>query len=124
MQSFEVTQSNISRLTSALAYPFHTLESRQFRLYHIFTLTARGNDAILVLADTLSKMARFFPTTKTVTAEATVQLLADRLSHYQGFPQVLISDRDPRFQSCLWRQLCHRFNIKHAMPSAHRPQSN
>ena len=37
MQSFEVTQSKIWRLTSALAYPFRTLDPRQFRLYHRFT---------------------------------------------------------------------------------------
>ena len=41
-------------------------------------LMACGNDAILVLVDTLSKMAHFLPTTKTVTAEATTELLADR----------------------------------------------
>ena len=88
------------------------------------TLTARGNDAILVLVDTLSKMAHFIPATKAVTEEATVELLAERLIRYHGFPQVLISDRDPRFQSALWRQLCHRFNIKRAMSSTHHPQSD
>ena len=88
-------------------------------------LTARDNDAILVLVDTLSKKAHFIPATKTVTAEATgTWNFSDRLTRYHGFPQVLISDRDPRFQSGLWRQLCHRFNIKRAMSSAHHPQSD
>lgn len=60
----------------------------------------------------------------TVSAGETVELLADRLIRYHGFPDVLISDRDPRFQSLVWEQLCHRFRIKRAMSSAYHPQSH
>ncbi|CDI78777.1 hypothetical protein EPH_0048820 [Eimeria praecox] len=60
----------------------------------------------------------------TVSAAETVELLADRLIRYHGFPDVLISDRDPRFQSLVWEQLCHRFRIKRAMSSAYHPQSH
>ena len=95
-------------------------------LYFITHLprTLGGHDSILVLLDSLSKMVHFIPTRKSVTALGTVELLADRLIRYHGFPDVLISDRDPRFQSEVWQQLCQRFNFKRALSSAYQPQSD
>ncbi|CDJ63804.1 hypothetical protein ENH_00052380 [Eimeria necatrix] len=87
-------------------------------------LTTTGHDSILVMVDSLSKMAHFVPAKKSFTAADTVELLADRLIRDHGFPEVLISDRDPRFQSDLWNQLCRRFNIKRCMPSSYHPQSD
>ncbi|CDJ67998.1 OSJNBa0087O24.13 protein, related [Eimeria necatrix] len=53
-----------------------------------------------------------------------MELLADRLIRYHGFPEVLISDRDSRFQSALLNQLCRRFNIKRCMSSPYHPHSD
>ncbi|CDJ69223.1 hypothetical protein ENH_00066250 [Eimeria necatrix] len=69
-------------------------------------------------------MVHFVPAKKSFTAAGSVELLADRLIRYHGFPEVLISDRHLRFQSDLWQQLCSRFNIKRRMPSSCHPQSN
>ena len=41
-----------------------------------------------------------------------------------GVPQVLISDRDPRFTSTFWRALCSRLGTRLAMSSAFHPQSD
>ncbi|CDJ46158.1 Polyprotein, related [Eimeria brunetti] len=68
-------------------------------------------------------MAHFTPAKKSLTAADTVELLADRLIRYHGFPDVLVSDRDPRFQSEVWTHLCSRFNITRAMPSSYHPQT-
>ncbi|CDJ62001.1 OSJNBa0074B10.8 protein, related [Eimeria necatrix] len=87
-------------------------------------LTTSGHDAILVVVDSLSKMAHFIPAKKSLSAADTVELLADRLIRYHGFPEVLISDRDPRFQSEVWSQLCSRFNITRAMSSSYHPQTD
>ncbi|CDJ62822.1 LOW QUALITY PROTEIN: Similar to Transposon MAGGYgagandpolgenehomologues, related [Eimeria necatrix] len=87
-------------------------------------LTTTGHDSILVMADSLSKMAHLIPAKKSFTAADTVELLADRLIRYHGFPEVHISDRDPRFHSDLWNQLCRRFNSKRCMSSSYHPQSD
>ena len=87
-------------------------------------LTTTGHDSILVMVDSLSKMAHFVPAKKSFTAADTVELLADRLIRYHGFSEVLISDGDPRFQSDLWNQLCRRFNIKRCMSSPYHPESD
>ena len=83
-----------------------------------------GNDAILTLVDTVSKMAHFIPTKTTISAAETVELLADRLVRYHGFPTTLISDRDTRFVSELWANFCERFKIKRALSSAWHPQTD
>ncbi|CDJ46320.1 Similar to Transposon MAGGYgagandpolgenehomologues, related [Eimeria brunetti] len=87
-------------------------------------LTTTGHDAILVVVDSLSKMAHFIPAKKSHSAADTVELLADRVIRYHGFPDVLVSDRDPRFQSEVWSQLCSRFNITRAMSSSYHPQTD
>ncbi|CDI85179.1 Similar to Transposon MAGGYgagandpolgenehomologues, related [Eimeria praecox] len=87
-------------------------------------LTTTGHDSVLVLVDSLSKMAHFVPAKKTFTAANTVDALADRRIRYHGLPEVLISDCDPRFQSDLWQQLCARFNTKRALSSSFHPQSD
>ncbi|CDI81763.1 Similar to Transposon MAGGYgagandpolgenehomologues, related [Eimeria praecox] len=87
-------------------------------------LTKTGHDSILVLVDSLSKMAHFVPATRTFTAADTVDVLADHLIRYHGLPGALISDRYPRFQSDLWQQLCMRFNITRALSSSYHPQSD
>ncbi|CDJ56293.1 Retrotransposon nucleocapsid protein, related [Eimeria maxima] len=86
--------------------------------------THAGHDAILVLVDSLSKMAHFIPTRKTSSAADTVALLADRVIRYHGFPETLVSDRDPRFTSEIWEALCSRFNIRRALSSPYHPQTD
>ena len=86
--------------------------------------TERGHDAILTLVDSVSKMAHFIPTRSTTTAADTLELLADRLVRYRGLPSTLISDRDVRFVSELWKLFCERFKIKRALSSAWHPQSD
>ncbi|CDJ64946.1 LOW QUALITY PROTEIN: Similar to Transposon MAGGYgagandpolgenehomologues, related [Eimeria necatrix] len=86
-------------------------------------LTTTGHDSILVMVDSLSKMAPFVSAKKSFTAADTLELLADRLIRYHGFPEVLISDREPRFQSDV-NQLCRRFNIKRCMSSSYHVQSD
>ncbi|CDJ68199.1 hypothetical protein ENH_00048960 [Eimeria necatrix] len=83
-----------------------------------------GHDSILVMVVSLSKMCHFVPAKKSSTAADTVELLANSRMRYHGFPEVLISDRDPRFQSDLWQQLCRRFYIKRCMSSSYHSQSN
>ncbi|KAL8439280.1 hypothetical protein Efla_003582 [Eimeria flavescens] len=67
--------------------------------------TARGNNPILTIVDSLSKMAHVGPPQTTVTAEGVVEPLADRLVRYHGLPEKSISDRDPRRVADLWGKL-------------------
>ena len=67
--------------------------------------TRRGHDAILVVVDRLSKMAHFIATTTSVTTTQTAQLVFQHVVKHHGLPRTIVSDRDPRFTSSVWRSL-------------------
>ncbi|CDJ50994.1 hypothetical protein EBH_0038220 [Eimeria brunetti] len=60
------------------------------------TAGTTGHDSILVLVDSLSKMAHFVPAKKSFTAADIVNTLGYRLIRYHGFPEARISDCGPR----------------------------
>lgn len=75
------------------------------------------------MVDTISKMAHFIATRTTASAPKAVELIADRLPRYHGFPTTLISDRDMRLASELWAKYCERFKSKRALSSAWHQQT-
>ena len=87
-------------------------------------LTSEGFDSVLSVVDSLSKMAHFIPTSSAITAADFFFLFADRVVRYHGLPTTIISDRDPKFVSEFWRQLCQRFAIKRALSTAWHPQTD
>ncbi|GBG71681.1 hypothetical protein CBR_g9094 [Chara braunii] len=67
--------------------------------------TQRGHDAILVVVDRFTKRARFVPCRYRISAREVADVVFDRVVRDHGLPQSIISDRDPRFTSTLWRRL-------------------
>ena len=63
-----------------------------------------GYTAIAVFVDRLTKMVHFVPCTKEVSADQYAQLFVDNVFRLHGTPEVIISDRDPRFTSRFWTQ--------------------
>lgn len=61
-------------------------------------LTNRGNDSILTLVNSLSKMAHFVPVKRSYTATDMVEPVAGGLIRNHRFPDMLISDPDSHFQ--------------------------
>jgi transposase InsO family protein len=81
-------------------------------------------DAILVVVDRYSKMALYFPVSKTITAVQTADILIDRVFSRFGFPSGIVSDRDPRFTSEFWSDLCYYAKITRRMSTAFHPQTD
>ena len=86
--------------------------------------TPRGSDAILVIGDKLSKMARFIPTTTNVSAPEVAQIFFREIFKCFGLPKVIVSDRDPKFTGRFWKELHPLLQVKLAMSSAFHPQSD
>ena len=63
-----------------------------------------GYTAVAVFVDRLTKMVHFAPCTKVITAAQYAQLFVDHVFKHHGTPEVIISDRDPRFTSRFWAQ--------------------
>jgi hypothetical protein len=87
-------------------------------------VSASGNDAILVLVDKLTKYVHLVPTRKICTAEDMSRLFLAHIFQYHGVPKVLISDRDPRFTSALWKAFCHHLGIEPRFSTAFHPETD
>ena len=67
--------------------------------------THRGNDAILVIVDTLTKVAHFIPIRTTFHADQLAQLYIYRIVSLHGVPKTIISDRGSLFTYAFWSRL-------------------
>lgn len=83
-----------------------------------------GYDSIMVIVDRLSKQAHFIPCMKTLTAPDTAKLYFREIYRHHGFPDSIISDRDPKFVSHFWRELHRRLGTKLRMSSTAHPQTD
>lgn len=86
--------------------------------------TRRGNDAIIVVVDKLSKMAHFLPSVTAISAPELARLIYDGVVRLHGVPKGIISDRDVRFTSNFWRSLWELTGTKLLMSTAYHPQTD
>ena len=66
---------------------------------------SNGFTAIVVFVDRITKMVHFAPCTKEIAAADYAQLFVENVFRLHGLPEVIISDRDPRFTSKFWTSL-------------------
>jgi hypothetical protein len=62
----------------------------------------RGNNAIWVIVDRLTKFALFLPVKMTDSVDKLAKIYVNEVVRLHGVPTLIVSDRDPRFTSCLW----------------------
>ena len=86
--------------------------------------TQKGHDAIWVVVDRLTKMARFIATKTTVTAPELAYQFVDELFRFYGLPMDIVSDRDPKFTSDFWMQVFKKLETTLSMSSTDHPQSD
>ncbi len=85
---------------------------------------SEGYDNCLVIVDKLTKYGMFIPTTTTISAEDTAKLFFHHVVAHYGLPRQVITDRDVRWSSTFWEQLCILMGIKRALTTAHHPQAD
>ena len=86
--------------------------------------TKRGRNSIVVFVDRLTKMAHFVPTDDTVSAQEFAAVFRDQVWKHHGLCRDMVSDRDPRFTSRFWSEVCRLLEIKQSMSTAFHPQSD
>ena len=86
--------------------------------------TAKGFDAILVVVDRLTKMARFIPTVTPISAKETADLFLKEVFRLFGMPKEIVSDRDPRFTGKFFTELCRLLGIKQCLSTVYHPQTD
>jgi transposase InsO family protein len=86
--------------------------------------TKSGFDAIMVVVDRLTKRVHFLPTTTNASAPDIAKLFFNQVFRLHGLPQVIISDRDPKFVSKFWKTLFKQLGTKISLSTAHHPQTD
>jgi hypothetical protein len=86
--------------------------------------TELGRDAILVFVDKLSKMVRLVACKEDNGAIEVASYIAENIFKSHGMPRTFLSDRDPRFTSNLFKEICRLLKCKQAMSSAFHPQTD
>ena len=81
-------------------------------------------DAVFVIVDRFSKMTRFVPSRKDDTAEDIARKYNAWVISITGLPQVIISDRDPKFTSKFWKTLHKLLGTRLAFSTAHHSQTD
>jgi transposase InsO family protein len=81
-------------------------------------------DAILVVVDRYTKMAKFIPTTTDISAPEFAALFHENIELQYGSPRGIVSDRDTRITSKFWAEVCTYSLIKRRMSTAFHPQTD
>lgn len=81
-------------------------------------------DAILVVVDRFTRMAKYIPTTKRCTSAELAELLLDVVVAQYGVPQGIVSDRGSVFTSAFWSEFCYAAKVKRRLSTAFHPQTD
>ena len=78
-------------------------------------------DAILVVVDCYTKMAKFIPTTIDISALEFAAIFHTNIKLQYGLPKGIVSDQDTRITSKFWAKVCIYSIIKQRMSTAFYP---
>jgi hypothetical protein len=89
-----------------------------------FPKSKKGNDAIFVVIDRLSKVAHFFPVKETISASQLAELYTTRIVSLYGVPVEISSDRGSIFTSRFWKSFQEAMGTKLLFSTAYHPQTS
>ena len=84
--------------------------------------TQRGHDAIWVVLDCLTKMAKFIPTKATMSTLKLARLFVDQLYFLYGLPSSIVSDRNRKFNSQFWQTIFTKLDTKLNLSTIDHPK--
>ena len=86
--------------------------------------TRKGYDSIWVIVDRLTKYAHFLPIREDFSTERLAQLYINEIISQHGVPISIISDRDSRFTSRLWRSIQKALGRRLDLNTSYHPQTD
>ena len=84
----------------------------------------KGNDAIWVVVDRLTKSAHFLPTRMDRPVRKFAEQYIGEIIRLHGTPVSIVSDRDPRFTSRFWGSLQECLGTQLNLSTAYHPQTD
>src|SRR3954454_8074833 len=89
-----------------------------------FPKTQKGNDAIFIVIDRLSKVAHFLPVCESITTSQLANLYISRIVSLHGVPLDINSDRGSLFTSHFWESFQTAMGTHLSFSTAFHPQSS
>ena len=86
--------------------------------------TRAGYDSLLAIVDYVTKMMILRPIHSIATAMDTARISVDTVVRVHGLLRVIVSDRDTKFTSSFWREVCKVLGTTLAMSSGFHPQTD
>lgn len=86
--------------------------------------TRRGNDAIWVIVDTLTKVDHFIPIITTYRVDELAQQYVSRIVSLHGVPQTITSERGSLFTFAFWSRLHQALGTTLKYSTAYHPQTD
>ena len=111
-------------LLQPLPIPTRKWESVSMDFIVTLPRTSKGNDALVVFVDRLTKTIRTEATQGTATASDIAKIFISTIFRHYGMPSSIVSDRDPKFTSNFWRAFFKTLGTKLAMSTAYHPQTD
>ena len=84
----------------------------------------KAYNAILVVIDRYTNLAKYYPVLKTITAEQFGNLLIHTVFCSFGVPSSIVSNQGSIFTNTFWLALCHYLHIKRRLSTAFHLQTN
>ena len=81
-------------------------------------------NAVYVFVDKYSKMVQIVRVSDTITAQGCIEVFYDSIYKNFGLPEVLISDRDPRFTADVYKLAMKQFNVHVKMTTPGHAQTD
>ena len=86
--------------------------------------TRRGNNAIWVIVDTLTKVAHFLPIKTSYRADELARLYVSRIVSLHGVPRTITSERGSLFTSAFWSRLHQALGTELKYSTTYHPQTD
>ncbi len=108
----------------------HTIPTRLWQVVSVdfvtgLPVTARNHDAFVTFTCKLSKMVHVVPLNfQDSSAEVVARIYFDHVWRLHGAPLKMVSDRDPRFQDAMWKELMRLMGVKVASTTPYNPRSD
>ena len=86
--------------------------------------TKKNNDVIWVVVDRLTKTTHFIPVRMNMSMQQLVKLYTDNMVKLHGTPISIVSDRDARFTSRIWKEFQNAMGTELKFSTAFHPQTD
>ncbi|SPT17748.1 unnamed protein product [Triticum aestivum] len=111
-------------LLQPLAIPEWKFDHIEMDFVTGFPKSKRGNDAIFVVIDKLTKVAHFLPIKEPIMAAQLAELYTSKIVSLHGIPQLISSDRGSIFTSKFWDSFQKAMGTNIRFSTAFHPQTS